>query len=69
MNHSLYDSITPHYPAVQASNYDQYHYSSEPRFWAGHLSSYQGQSHHLLLESIWFGLELVRTTKTSQSRS
>ena len=43
MNHSLYDSVTPHYPTVQASNYDQYHYSSEPRFWAEHLTSYQGQ--------------------------
>ena len=59
MNHSLYDSITPHYPAVQASNYDQYHFSSEPRFWAGHLTSYQGQSHHLVPSRI----RLIRLEK------
>lgn len=40
MNATLYDSITPYFPNVQVSNYDQARYSSEPQYWAGHLNSY-----------------------------
>lgn len=40
MNATLYSSITPHFPNIQTSNYDQARYSSEPQYWAGHLNSY-----------------------------
>jgi hypothetical protein len=40
LNNSLYESVAKHYPRVEVSNYDQSHYSTEPKYWAGHLNSY-----------------------------
>jgi hypothetical protein len=40
LNASVYQSIAKHFPDVEVSNYDQSHYSSEPKYWAGHLNSY-----------------------------
>jgi hypothetical protein len=35
INQSIYEPVAKHFPDVEMSNFDQTHYSSSPKFWAG----------------------------------